>query len=189
MSDSIEIEYKYRADKIKLQDFINLVKNLNPLKRKDASSWDFYFTKDSNPDDFIRYRESDNPELTIKRKTNTSNSWERVEIDLPLDKDRISKEIVENWAGLENYKQNFSIYKTCVIFWLEKVNLVYYLTYDSNMKELDRFIEIEVNKDYVTKVGSEKAFLELLEVERKLEPIGITYNNRLKRSLFDIYRK
>ena len=86
-----ELEYKYRADNIKLSDFTALVEDLGFATRKEASSFDFYYTLPNNPDMFQRYRESDKPELTKKRKVKASNNWERVEVDLPLDNERINK--------------------------------------------------------------------------------------------------
>ena len=84
MNEFTELEYKYKADDIDLKDFRQLMSTLSTIKQKDVSSWDHYFTNAFNPDEFIRFRVSDNPELTIKRKTNQNNNWNRVEVDLPL---------------------------------------------------------------------------------------------------------
>ena len=189
MVEDKELEYKYRADDIKLSDFNKLVDELGFLKKKEASSFDYYYTLDSNPDIFQRYRESDSPELTKKRKVKDSNNWERIEVDLPLDVEKITKALVDRYVGLDDYKENFSIYKNCFIFWLDFCSIVYYTVYDPEMKEIGRFLEIEVNKDKALELGPEEAFKKLEELEQKLLTLGLTYKNRMKKSLFELYRK
>lgn len=185
-----ELEHKYKADSVKLSDFIKLMGSMNPKVRKDVSSWDYYYTNKTNEDEFMRFRQSDNnPELTIKRKVKTSNNWERIEVDLPLDDSRIKLNKVETFASLLNYSENFRIYKTCFIFWLENVNYVYYVVYNENMKEVGRFIEVEVNKEQVPVLGVDKAVEELKAASQKLEEFGISAQNRLKLSLFEMFRK
>ena len=110
MSNFKELEFKFKADDVKLQDFLAFAEKYNPEIRKDASSWDFYYVNEANQDEFMRYRDSDKPELTIKRKVNANNNWERVEVDLPLDPKYINKSTVDTWVALEGYKQNFCIY-------------------------------------------------------------------------------
>jgi hypothetical protein len=187
MTDTLEIEYKYKSDGIKLSDFEAIFLPLKP-KTLRVGGWDFYFIKENSPDEFQRYRESEKPELTKKVKTKDSNSWKRVESDLPLCRERATFEKVAFHVGLDGYKFNFKIYKNCVIFFLEDINAVYYTTYDENMKENGRYIEVELNKDRVEALG-DKAMDVLKEWETKLAQIGITPQNRMKRSLFEIYRK
>jgi adenylate cyclase class IV len=188
-SEFFELEYKYNGDDIKLSDFIALATTLLPKKRLDTSSWDIYYTGKEKPDEFLRYRESDTPELTIKRKVKSTNNWERIEIDLPLDPTRISKSTVDSWVHLEGYSENFKIFKSCFIFWYENFNLVYYIVYNENMKEKGRFIEIEINKDKVPALGLEGAVKLLKEQEQTLVKLGINPQNRLKRSLFEMFSK
>lgn len=182
-----ELEFKYKADAVKLSDFIALMSKVGYSFRKDVSSWDHYYTHTDNKEEFIRFRESDNPELTIKRKVKASNNWERVEVDLPLDTNKINKLTVDNWVALEGYKNNVTIYKSCFIFWQDVLNSVYYVVYDQDMKELGRFIEIEVNKEKVNSIGTEVAFQQLKEMEKNLIELGINPQNRLKKSLFEMY--
>ena len=79
MEDYKELEYKYNADDIKLSVFQELAVQLNPERRLDVSSWDTYFTEGGSSDThkFIRFRDAEEPELTIKRKTKSSNNWNR----------------------------------------------------------------------------------------------------------------
>jgi hypothetical protein len=187
MNEFSELEFKYKADDIKLQDFVSLMATLPIVNQKDVSSWDHYYIG-NNEDEFIRYRESTDPELTIKRKTTQNNNWQRIEIDLPLDHSRIKSETVSKWVELLNYKHKRSIYKTCFIYWTTDINFVYYIVYDTDMKEKGRFIEVEVNKygqnpngihpDNMLKYGQDV-----------LLKLGLSPQNRLKKSLFEIFVK
>lgn len=189
MEEFKELEFKYKADQVKLTDFVNLMVEVGFKIRKDVSSWDHYYTHLDAKEEFIRFRNSDNPELTIKRKVKTTNNWERVEVDLPLDKSKVKKSIIDKWVGLEGYQNNFTIYKSCFIFWQDLINMVYYVVYDENMTEKGRFIEIEVNKEKVSDIGIGPAFDQLKEMEKKLTTLGINPQNRLKKSLFEMFVK
>lgn len=182
-----ELEYKYRADNVGLQDFKNLMQKQQVKKSLDISSWDYYYTKEGEPDKFQRFRFSDTPELTKKVKVNDNNNWERVEVDLPIDKNRVSEQIVSKYVSIDGYAENFRIYKTCFIFWLDNVNFVYYIVYDKDLREKDRFIEVEVNKD--SHVNIEDSMRILAEAETVLSTLGISSRNRLKKSLFEMYSK
>lgn len=188
MSEFQELEFKYKADTVKLTDFQALAEKLGAKKKYDVSSWDQYYTHKSNEDYFIRYRESDTPELTKKRKTKDANNWERVEVDLPLDGSRIKNDIVDKFVSLDGYEKNFKIYKSCFIFWFDLTNMVYYTVYDENMKEIGRYIEVEVNKDQIQEVGKDTCLAHLSELEEELEKLGISKKNRMKRSLFEIFK-
>lgn len=189
MDEFKELEYKYDAADISLSSFLDMVAKLHPIKRQDVSSWDYYYTPTGaeKPEEFMRYRDSRHPELTIKRKTKQSNNWERVEIDLPLDSSRVDENTVRSFSNLLNYKENFRIYKTCFIFWFDEINMVYYIVYDENMKEKGRFIEIEVNKNKIKTLSDPFATLKLYE--GSLAELGIKSSNRLKRSLFEMFVK
>lgn len=182
-----ELEYKFKADDIKLQDFLALMSTLDVTKKKDVSSWDHYLTN-SNEDEFLRYRESNEPELTIKRKVNKNNNWDRIEVDLPLDSNRVNIATVSKFAELLGYTNRKSIYKTCCIYWMDYINFVYYIVYDVNMIEKGRFIEVEINKDKLDKeiVLVDTHLKKGLEILSKL---GLTPQNRLKKSLYEIFVK
>ena len=53
------------------------------------------------------------------------------------------------------------------------------------MKELNRFIEIELDKEKIKYLQDPSG--ELREAEKSLETLGIFAQNRLKKSLFEIY--
>jgi adenylate cyclase class IV len=184
MNNYTELEYKYSASEVTLTDFISLMNKIGYKKRLDISSWDEYYT---NAGEFARFRDSDTPELTIKRKTAATNSWERVEVDLPIDKSRLDATTVPKFMELAGYKPSFTIYKSCFVFWQEDVNYCYYIVYDNNMVEQDRYIEVEVTKSRIEDIGESVARERLAEAELCLTSLGISYKNRFKRSLFEIY--
>lgn len=181
-----EYEFKFNANDIKLSDFHKVAKTLNPLRQLEVSSWDTYYTnKDGN---FMRYRNSEEkPELTIKRKTTESNNQNRVEINLPLRP--CNESIIEGFVGLEGYKQNFKIFKYCFIYYYENVDIVYYIVYDPELKEQARYLEIEFLEDNTNNFTTEQIFDILKEYEQKLSSLGITPQSRMKKSLFELYKK
>lgn len=185
-----EFEYKYDGNKVSLSDFVEVMEGLNPLSRMDVSSWDHYYIHPKDEDIFIRYRAGNNKkELTKKRKIVKANNWQRIEVDLPLDTENTTEGIVSKFVSLDGYEPNFHIYKSCFIYFFEDVNAVYYTVYNKDMKEKGRFLEVEVNKDKVDLLGEEASMKLLKEIENKLAPLGITSKNRLKKSLFEIFRK
>lgn len=181
-----EVEFKYDASDIKLESFLSLIKDLPIKKRLVVSSYDDYFVNEDG--DFVRYRHNDaRGELTIKRKTKKTNNNQRVEVNLPTKGD--SLETVNAFMKLLGYKYNFGIYKTCHIYWLDKVDLVYYVIYDKELKEQRRFIEIEALEEGVEWKNEEEALEEITKYEKLLEPLGISSHRRMKRSLFELFKK
>lgn len=180
-----EVEVKYSATDIKFEAFSKIMDTLPITKKMVVSSFDDYFTDKNN--NFIRYRYTDDKgELTIKRQTTQNNNFERIEVNVPTSGDNFAT--VNAFAGLLGYEHNFGIYKTCKIFWLDKVDLVYYVVYDKEFKELRRFIEIEALEEYPW-VTADEAWAEVVKYEKLLEPLGITPRNRMKLSLFQMFNK
>ena len=179
-----EIETKYGADNIAMDEFTKLVEPFNPEWIM-VSSYDDYFTNSAG--DFIRYRYHDTMgELTIKRKTQDTNNNNRIEINLPTQGK--SSKAVAAFVDLLGYKLNFGIFKTCKIALLEKVVLVYYVVYDQNLNEMHRFIEIEANEKHHWS-SEQAAWDEIVKYEKYLEPLGITPKHRLRKSLFELFKK
>lgn len=182
---NIELEYKYDAEPISMQGFIDLVEAMNPHKKMTVSSYDDYFVDSIG--NFIRYRHHDQRgELTIKRKTTDKNNNERIEVNLPTEGNNISN--VNAFVDLLGYKHNFSIFKTCKIFWVDKVVLVYYVVFDKELNELRRFIEIEADED-LQWASEDDAYEALAKYEKLLEPLGITPKNRMRKSLFELFKQ
>jgi len=179
-----EIEFKFDATEIPLNDFKKVVEELKPTNQVIVSSYDDYFINDEG--NFIRYRHNnDSQELTIKRKLCDHNNNERVEVNLPIVPQDFRT--VQAFVELLGYKHNFSIYKVCQIYWIDKAVLCYYLVYDENMNELNRFIEIEANEHLHFKNETEALAL-IKFYEDKLKTLGIHCKKRLKKSLFELYR-
>jgi len=180
-----EIETKYDASEVSLQDFKNIIKDneIEIKKRLLVSSFDSYYV-DKN-DQFIRYRYNEgHGELTIKRKTQEHHNFNRIEVNIPTAGD--NEKAVTEFVSLLGYSHNFSIYKTCDIYWTDKVDLVYYVVYDKEFKELRRFIEIEALEDYPWE-SEEQVWNEITKYEKMLEPLGIKPQNRLRKSLFETF--
>lgn len=180
-----EIETKYDAGEISMQKFVDLVETLKPSKKMMVSSYDDYFTNTNG--DFVRYRYTDDRgELTIKKKTNPNNNLERLEINVPTAGDNLKT--IEAFMDQLGYKYNFGIYKTCKIYWVDNVVLVYYVVYDKELKEKRRFIEVEADEDYDWE-SEQAAWDHVQKYEKFFEPFGISPKNRLRKSLFEIFRK
>jgi adenylate cyclase class IV len=180
-----EIESKYDACGISMQSFVDLIESMAPKKKYMVSSYDDYYIDQSN--NFIRYRYNDaKGELTIKRKLNANNNLERVEVNLPTPGDNVAN--VTAFVNLLGYEYNFGIYKTCKIYWVENVVAVYYVVYDKEMKELRRFIEIEADEEHNWE-SEQQAINAISDFEKKLAPLGLKSRNRLKKSLFEMFKR
>ena len=180
-----EIESKYDAKDIKREHFLTIAESFPVRKKMNVSSYDTYFMDDTG--DAIRYRWTDDRgELTIKRKTNKTNNNDRIEVNLPTAGGNLSA--VSAFCSLLDYKLNFEIFKTCNIFWVDRVVLVYYVVFDKELNELRRFIEIEADEDLEWE-SEEQAWNEVVKYEKLFEVLGITPQNRLRKSLFEIFRK
>jgi adenylate cyclase class IV len=187
MDDKYELEYKYSASDISLKKFMEFCESKTPITKIEVGSWDSYY---SDGKDFIRLREGPHPELTIKRKIVDTNNFSRIEVDLPLDPDIDNRPIVSTWVGLLGYKENFRVYKNCIIYFYDNWNIVYYIVYDQDLKEKGRFLEIEINKKKVSELGgSEGALVKLKIIEESLSELDITPSNRLRKSLWEMFKK
>jgi adenylate cyclase class IV len=186
MIKDIEVEAKYRSHNIKYSDFKNLVDKLKP-RWQEVASWDDYYTHKLNKDDFNRYRNFNGEgQITSKEKISDINNNRRIEYNITLGKNDFST--IEEWHKSKGYKHNFRIFKTCFIAWLDKVDIVYYVVYNEELKEIDRFIEVEALESYPWK-DEEEAWNEVLKYEKILEPLGIVPQNRMRKSLFEMYQK
>lgn len=184
----LEIETKYNAENISLSEFKKFCEARNPLAHLVASGFDYFYSKKEEPTSFCRHRVgSDKNEFTYKEKTSDANNTVRKEINIQLDK----SETVETAAALADsfgYEFNTSIFKTCFIYCYLDHTLVYYICYDTDMKESGRFCEIEAKEDYPWN-SEQEAWSSILALERLFKPLGVSAQNRVKRSLFEIFKK
>ncbi len=182
----LEIETKYKSDEIKLADFQKLMVSQNPVSVLEVSSFDHYFAA-TDPNVFLRHRTGNKPQLTLKRKLITTNNWVRVECNVDLGEKATTGSVARMCKEL-GFDHNFTIFKTCFIYYWENHNVVYYVVYDEEMKEKARFIEVEMSEDKAW-VDEAEAWTALSLVEKSLESLGINAQRRTRRSLFEMFRK
>ena len=179
-----EIEFKYDAKEIDINQFHIILQELQPTKYESISSYDDFFTNNSG--DFIRYRYNEtNQELTIKRKLCKYNNNERIEVNLQILPQDSS--VIKTFVNLIGYNFNFRIFKDALIYWIDNVVICYYIVYNEKMEEMNRFIEIEANESMHFENELE-AMNTIKLYETKLKNIGINPKKRLRKSLFELYR-
>lgn len=190
-----ELEFKYKADHVKLAKFQEFAEEAKPKKILYVGSYDTYYSPVDKASpfiskglEFVRYRQGTSPELTIKIKLNENNNNSRIEIDLPLSK-KVTKYIVEKFLSWFGFKENFEVFKECYIYFYDKIDIVYYIVRDKEEgKQLACFIEIEARKD--AKFDSaDEAWQLVKEMEQKMNIFNISAANRMKRSMWEIFKK
>lgn len=185
--ETTELEFKYDGGDLKLSKFQDFANSMNPRKRVEGTGWDYYYSGEGQNFEFIRLRQGGLSELTIKIKNNEKNNNDRFELDLPLAMS-IPQRLVEKFVSLFGFKENFRVFKYFDIYWFEKVDIVYYTIYNKDMVEIGRRVEIEALKDYPFK-SSEEALNEVKAMEKAMLEIGITPQKRMKKSMWEQFRK
>lgn len=187
----MEIEFKYNASEISLSTFTEFCQERN---RKNvhkfiiASGYDYFYDSLTNPESFCRHRVgADMNQLTFKKKTSGTNNYVRTEHNIDLE-NKVSVEQVKLLCGEFGYKYNTSIFKNCFIYAYDRYTLVYYVCYDKDMKELGRFVEIEMKEDHNWS-SEEEAYGELTIMEKLCKGLGISSKSRLKRSLYEMFKE
>jgi len=207
MSDFKEIEFKYFAHDISRARFNSAVKSIGGIKKElclfasstnGKDSVDHYFTffdatVDAGNQRFMRWREGQTDkgvktwELTSKIKLNENNNNVRSEVNISLNAKDMSIEKAVEFSSHHGCVYDFSIKKDVQIYWMEDpIVLSHYTTYDLNGKELNTFMEIEADESFSWK-GETEALEMISAWEKKLQGLGITAQNRIKRSLFEFY--
>lgn len=182
-----ECEYKYRADNVALTKFHEFCKNKNPDKYVLASGFDHFYSNPKDTTAFCRHRTgADTNQLTFKRKLNDKNNFVRTEHNIDLSPGMKDEQIAA-FCGEFGYKHSRSIYKDAFIYNYEYCTYVYYICYDLDMKELGRFLEIELREDLdwknqETAIQNLDAIAELFSKE-----LGVTPQMRLKKSLYEMF--
>lgn len=184
----LEIETKYRAGEVKLSDFKAFCEAKDPRSYKVVSGSDYFYSNTKDSDSFWRHRVGpDSNQITFKRKTADTNNFVRVEHNIELRKD-MTVEAVAAMLKEFAYTYNTEIFKNCFIYKYEYYTIVLYICYDKDMKELERFIELEMQEDYDWK-NVDEAWNALIVLEKTAKDIGITSRNRVRSSLFELFRK
>jgi adenylate cyclase class IV len=183
-----EIEFKYAADNISLTAFVEFAKTRPGLQSYvEASGFDHFYEKTDSSGSFGRHRIGpDMNQLTFKRKTTDKNNFIRTEHNLNLTTS-VSQDQVKSLFEEFGYKYNTSIFKTCFVYKYEWYTLVYYVCYNSDMKERGRFVEIEMSEDYAW-ASEEEAMGQLTIIEKLCKSLGVTPQSRIRKSLFELYK-
>lgn len=183
----LEIETKYKADDISLRDFKKFCASREPLSTMTVSGFDHFYSNKDEPDSFCRHRTGpDKNEFTYKQKTSDVNNTVRKEVNVQMD-DRETTYTAAALAESFGYTYDTTIFKTCFIYNFSDHTLVYYICYDTNMKELGRFFEIEAKEDFPW-TSEQAAWDAILALERLFKPLGVSPQNRIKRSLYEMFR-
>lgn len=210
------IEFKQIADKLpNLKKFIyvegpdtyytneHITKKLEafaealPEKHKEAFQNIFDDTVGAFPP-FMRYRrpshglDGDRKELTTKYKQSGSkNNIQREEKNIRVD--NVDEDTIMKFVSDLGYKLNFSIWKTCQIYNLDDATIVFYQVYDTTnggkATKVDTFVEIEVDEESISEKTEKEAWGIIERYEKILEPIGVSARSRLRKSLFEMYKR
>jgi len=193
--DHIEFESKYRVEQSIILPFKMIVEKMDTFKEFIyAEGPDEYFVKGEL---FARYRKEANKgpgaraEITIKIKPEgAKNNIIREEFNVRVDS--TPRETVVKFLSALGFKHNFTVMKSCFIYRMEDATLVSYTVADvtdGNLKSEDHFVEIEVSEEQIHTMNEDQAWAILTKYEKALEPLGITPQKRLKKSLYEMYRR
>lgn len=206
--EHIEFETKYRIEDHLLIEFKQVIGALPDDKKfiyvegpdyyyiypetwfKTVPQWDPVGT-------FIRYRkpsyglDEGRRQVTWKYKPiDSKNNIQRKENNWDIG-DTPEKVILEQIKD-SGAVFNFSIIKNCHIYKFEDATLVFYTVYDTTYgkpRKADSFIEIEVCEELIASLTEAQAWEIIEKYEKILVQIGISPQKRLRKSLFEIYKK
>jgi hypothetical protein len=146
---------------------------------------------------FLRYRrpshglDNGRSEITTKfKREGAKNNIQRKETNVRVD--ITPEDSIRDFIGNFLYRTNFNIWKGCHIYNFEDATLVFYTVYDTTdgkATKTDSFVEIEVNEEKVSHMTEDQAWEIITKYEKALEDVGINPQKRLKKSLFEMYRR
>lgn len=187
IKDYLEIEFKYNALDISLDKFKEFCIARGPEVYEVVSGYDHFYSVPNDPNSFYRHRMGANTnQLTFKKKTTQDNSFIRIERNINLSLDT-TEESIRGLCKDTGFNYNSSIFKTSFVYTYNWYIMAYYIVYDINMTEIGRFIEIEIRED--AGIPEQDAWNELVIIERVCKSLGLSPKNRIKDSLFEMYRK
>lgn len=203
MSDKVtkhtEFEVKFKVEPHTLIEFKRIVDSLECEKQfVYVEGPDYYYTHpDQNDNTFARYRkpsyglDNGRSEVTIKIKPEgAKNNIIRKELNWRVDK--TPEDTIKEGLEILGFVFNFSIHKTCQIYNLPDATLVHYTVYDTTDGKPSgqhSFVEIEVSEDNIHNMTEAEAWAVIEKYEAVLSPIGINAHKRLKKSLFEMFRR
>jgi len=194
-----EVEFKYYGLRISKNAFCELIEGFLPNSSIERPAYpsqgqapiDYYFS-DKKTSRFMRWRQGqDNNsgdlwELTSKIKTNSHDNNIREEINIPLVSKDMSFDKASAFSLMHGLEHDFSIRKDVQVYWLDRVVFSRYTTFDIEGAMLDTFIEIEANEEFPW-TDEKAAFDEIVYWESKLSPLGVKPEDRITKSLFELY--
>lgn len=207
--EHVEFETKYRVDDHQLIEFKQILDSYNEEKKFIyVEGPDFYWTYpnwwfSNNPEwdesgTFIRFRkpsyglDNGNRQVTWKYKPkDAKNNIQRIENNWDI-KDKTEEVNIIKQLQCSGYNFNFSIVKNCHIYILSDATLVFYTVYDTTdgkPKKADSFVEIEVNEENMKNTTEEQAWAVIVKYEKLLENLGLNAQKRLRKSLFQMYKR
>jgi hypothetical protein len=141
---------------------------------------------------FMRWREGQDKngaktwELTSKVKTSDLNNNVRSEVNITLNARDFTISKASEFSLQHGCSYDFSIRKDVQIYWMGDIVLSHYTVFDLVGRQLNTFMEIEADETKDWK--SEQEALDAIVLwEKKLSDLGITAQNRIKKSLFEFY--
>lgn len=193
----VEVETKYRVEAHLLTEFKRIVDGMQGLEKFIyVEGPDYYFTNGKG-DCFIRYRrpshglDNGRSEITVKVKPDgAKNNIMRTEVNVRVDQS--PEDAVRAFVDLMGYRPNFSIWKACHIYNLHDATLVFYSVFDTTdgkSSKVDSFVEIEVSEEHVQNMTEEQAWAIITKYEKALEEVGLNPQKRMRKSLFEMYRR
>jgi predicted adenylyl cyclase CyaB len=187
-----EFETKYKVGEEALFSFKTIVQSLPGLDHFIyVEGPDIYWTKG---EDFFRYRKAAHEKenikawLTMKQKPDgAKNNIQRKEVNWRVDVTPF--ETIREGVEMLGFKYNFKIYKMCHIYFFNDATVVFYTVKDESKGDLTHFVEIEVKEETIGDLTEEQAWEVVKKYEGAFAPLGITSKNRLRKSLFEMYRR
>ena len=194
MPKFIEFETKYYVDEEQLFSFklaVEKFPNLNEFLYVEGTH-KYYLGEGES---FIRHRmpafRGVKSEVTVKVKPQgAKNNIVRSEFNWQIA-GTSEAEISEALLAL-GYKFNFAIWKACHIYRFNDATLVFYTvidTTDGAKKRRDSFVEIEVSEENISSLTEAEAFVIIAKYEGLLADMNIKPNRRVRKSLFESYRR
>lgn len=183
-----EIEYKYSADNVDLSEFHDFCVARSPDAAFNVSGFDYFYANKKDASSFCRHRVGpDANQLTFKRKLTDKNNYIRTEHNINLDP-KLTLNQVKAFLSEFGFSPSGTIFKNCFIYKYLDYTFVFYVVYDKNLKELGRFLEIEMSEDKEWE-SQDQAVWALQVREGELKRFGIIPANRMRRSLYEMYGK
>lgn len=186
-----EIEFKYSAEHMDSNTFISRCHKLTGQSAYYTEGLDTFYGNPSKPNAFCRYRKGEDiNQFTYKEKIDVNN-YVRIEHNIDLDSNMTVRNVNALCESL-GFKYNTNIEKQAWIFKAETYAIVFYACYERSTsglyQHLGKFIEIEMAEDYPWK-NQKEAYSALCALEKRFKDLGISPKHRLKKSLWELFRK